>query len=282
MTLGDKKNPAPIIIKRKKIIAAGHHGGAWKVAYADFVTAMMAFFMMMWLLNATTEQQRAGIADYFTPTVPIHRMSGGGDGMFQGKSIVAEEVAAKQGTGASATYASDHDKARGDSGTDNSEEARTADAELFKSTEEQLKGHGGESSVMENALRHIVTRTTDEGLIIELFDLEGIPLFDGSTSDPEQILNDLAVIIAEMTKTVTNSIAIGGHVQAQPIVIAENTVWPLSADRATQMRLLLQENGVSPKRMSRITGHADREPVTLNPMGERNNRLEIVLLRTTN
>ena len=64
--------PAPIIIKRKKVIAAGHHGGAWKVAYADFVTAMMAFFLLMWLLGATTEKQRKGIADYFNPTIPIN------------------------------------------------------------------------------------------------------------------------------------------------------------------------------------------------------------------
>lgn len=72
-------NTAPVIIKRKKVIGGGgHHGGAWKVAYADFVTAMMAFFMLMWLLNATTEKQRKGLADYFSPTISISRISGGG------------------------------------------------------------------------------------------------------------------------------------------------------------------------------------------------------------
>lgn len=91
---------APIIIKRKKVIAGGgHHGGAWKVAYADFVTAMMAFFMLMWLLNATTEQQRKGIADYFTPTIPINRISGGGDGMFAGDDIFSEGMSARAGMG---------------------------------------------------------------------------------------------------------------------------------------------------------------------------------------
>ena len=74
-----ENNARPLIVKRKKVIAGGgHHGGAWKVAYADFVTAMMAFFMLMWLLNATTEQQRKGIADYFSPTIPITRISGWG------------------------------------------------------------------------------------------------------------------------------------------------------------------------------------------------------------
>ncbi|MCW8842218.1 MAG: chemotaxis protein MotB, partial [Rhodobacteraceae bacterium] len=75
--MSTQKNASPVIIKRKKIVAAeGHHGGAWKVAYADFVTAMMAFFLLMWLLNATTEKQRKGIADYFNPNIPINRISG--------------------------------------------------------------------------------------------------------------------------------------------------------------------------------------------------------------
>ena len=85
--MGAQSNLAPVIIKRKKkVVGGGHHGGAWKVAYADFVTAMMAFFMMMWLLNATTEQQRQGLADYFSPTIPINRVSGGGDGSFGSKT----------------------------------------------------------------------------------------------------------------------------------------------------------------------------------------------------
>ena len=86
-----QSNLAPVIIKRKKkVVGGGHHGGAWKVAYADFVTALMAFFLLMWLLNATTEQQRKGVADYFSPTVPIARVSGGGDGNFGGEFVFSE------------------------------------------------------------------------------------------------------------------------------------------------------------------------------------------------
>ena len=91
------KNLAPVIIKRKKVIVSGgHHGGAWKVAYADFVTAMMAFFMLMWLLTATTEKQRKGLADYFHPTIVVSRVSGGGDGMLSGDSLFSEEVECPQ------------------------------------------------------------------------------------------------------------------------------------------------------------------------------------------
>ena len=100
--MANDQTVAPVIIKRKKIIAAdGHHGGAWKVAYADFVTAMMAFFMLMWLLNATTEQQKKGIADYFSPTLAINRSSGGGDSSFVGDTVLTEETLTRQGVGAS-------------------------------------------------------------------------------------------------------------------------------------------------------------------------------------
>ena len=90
----------PIIIKRKKVSGGdGHHGGAWKVAYADFVTAMMAFFMLMWLLNATTETQRKGLADYFSPTIAVARVSGGGQGVFGGDDKAAQDTLANSGSG---------------------------------------------------------------------------------------------------------------------------------------------------------------------------------------
>ena len=98
-------NTRPIIIKRKKVVGGdGHHGGAWKVAYADFVTAMMAFFMLMWLLNATSEQQRAGLADYFTPTITINRSSGGGEGLLNGDSALSQDILAQMLEGLSAQH----------------------------------------------------------------------------------------------------------------------------------------------------------------------------------
>ena len=97
--MAGKDDARPIILKRKKVIAAdGHHGGAWKVAYADFVTAMMAFFLLMWLLNATSEDQRKGLADYFNPTLPISRTSAGGAGMLSGDDLFTEEIEAASQT----------------------------------------------------------------------------------------------------------------------------------------------------------------------------------------
>mgnify|MGYP005993757349 CR=1 FL=1 len=273
-------NAQPIIIKRKKVVGGGgHHGGAWKVAYADFVTAMMAFFMLMWLLNATTEQQRKGIADYFSPTIPVNRVSGGGNGAFGGESIFSEMTLPKEGTGSTAKHAARDDKASGASDKADNGEAAESEEQRFRDLDAQLQGMGGESLVMENARRHIVTRITDEGLVIELFDLEDVPLFDEKTAAPTQILKDLSAMIAGTVTAVTNKIAVGAHVRANPIVLAESPVWDLSARRATEMRKLLEHSGVPAERIRRVTGHADRAPVVTDPMARRNNRLEIILLR---
>lgn len=271
----------PIIIKRKKVVGGGgHHGGAWKVAYADFVTAMMAFFMLMWLLNATTEQQRKGLADYFSPTIPISRTSGGGEGSFGGDSIFSEETLPQNGSGASSQRATEAREARGESGlSDVGDPLTEAQDEVFETIEALLLGHGGESKVMENELRHITTRVTDEGLVIEIFSLDDAPLFLTGTDTPTALLRSLARLIADSSKIVINGIAVEGHVAAQPIVLAQNSTWGGSAGRASTMRVLLEDYGINTSRMKRVTGHADREPAVKNPMSIRNDRLEVVLLR---
>ncbi|MEP5731471.1 MAG: flagellar motor protein MotB [Sulfitobacter sp.] len=269
-------NAAPVIIKRKKVVGGGgHHGGAWKVAYADFVTAMMAFFMLMWLLNATTEQQRKGIADYFSPTIPINRVSGGGNGAFGGDSIFSEEALPQTGTGGTNKRISSENKSRGDTGT-GTEDEKTAE---LLAIEEALMGRGGESQVMENALRHVITRITDEGLVIELFELDGAPLFVEDSNTPTQLLRDLIEIVAATSRAITNNISIGAHVAANPVVWARSPVWEKSATRGDIVRMLLEGARVPPQRIQRVIGHADREPVMENRMALRNNRVEVILLR---
>lgn len=273
-------NARPIIIKRKKVIAAGgHHGGAWKVAYADFVTAMMAFFMLMWLLNATTEKQRKGISDYFSPTIAINRVSGGGDGSFGGDSVFSEMTLPQNGTGATSIRPTEARQARGETGMSVDGLGQSQSDEVFRSLEAKLLGKGGESKVMKNDLQHITTRLTDEGLIIEIFALKDTPLFEGATDRPTTLLKDLARLISEAAKTVENGIAIGGHVQAEPVVLANRIAWQLSMTQATAMRNLIEQTGIEATRIKRVTGHADRESAVRNPMAIRNNRIEVVLLR---
>ena len=274
-------NVAPVIIKRKKIVqGGGHHGGAWKVAYADFVTAMMAFFLLMWLLNATTEKQRKGISDYFNPTIPVNRISGGGDGAFGGDSVFAQDTMAHTGTGAMdrKTSPSSVDAAGKDAGQGSAGEGK-AQSEL-EDVERALLARGGESNTMEQLLRHVVTKVTDEGLVIEIFDLPDAPLFTDETAEPTDVTKAVASLLAEVLSLTTNEIAVNGHLRAYPVTLIDNPVWDLSADRAQAIRMLLQGAGIPSERVQRIAGFADRKPVTADQSELRNNRIEVILLRS--
>lgn len=256
---------APIVIKRKKVIVGGgHHGGAWKVAYADFVTAMMAFFLMMWLLGATTESQRRGLADYFNPSVPVHRIASGGESMFGGTDL-------EQRTQTAPTTPTNPDS---DSGLDNQAETRS-----FDDVQQRLTGLGGESAVLDEALRHVVTRQTDEGLVLELFDLPGAPLFEADSSEPTAVTRRIVDIVAQIFGMVVNPLAIEGHTRSYTVVQADDPRWSLSTARADRVRQMLDAAGFDPARVARVTGHADRRPADPNPMSVRNNRLELILLR---
>lgn len=234
-----------IMIKR---VAApeegGHHGGAWKVAYADFVTAMMAFFLLMWLLNATTEQQRKGLADYFNPTI-VRTPGASGEGVEQTGQAPSE----------------------------------AAFEQIAAEIDRQLRGGGGESQQLTNLLRHVVTRMTDEGLVIELGDLTDQPLFVADTGQPQPVLSELTRIIARVIGKTRNPIAVSGHVRAYPETLVTSPVWALSNARAHAVRNLLEGSRLDPQRIQRVTGYADRKPRTGNPMEEANNRIEVILLR---
>ncbi len=270
---------APTIIKRKKIIAGGgHHGGAWKVAYADFVTAMMAFFMLMWLLNATTEQQRKGIADYFSPTIPINRVSGGGSGAFGGNNIFTEETLAQSGTGINQpTIGLNPVRSESDAEGDAAIAAQVA---ALRDIEAVLMGQGGESMLSDQALRHIITRLTDEGLVIEIYDLPQVTLFVDDTAIPNPVTAEIAAIMARLFASVSNDVAVEGHLRAQSLLRVDNPIWELSTDRAAQMRVMLERGGLNPQRVVRQTGAGDREPVVRDATAPRNNRIEVILLRS--
>ncbi len=281
--MADSGNLAPIIVKKKKVIAGGgHHGGAWKGAYADFVTAMMAFFMLMWLLNATTEKQRKGIADYFNPTIPVNRVSGGGEGMFGGDSVFSEDALPQNGTGGSDKSPSIERQASGSTGVDVSQTAEQSigDRDAFEAIQKMFSGNSGESAVADDLLQHILTRVTDEGLIVEIFDLPDEPLFQREGTEPSELLRKLIAMIAETFAITTNPLAVNGHTRSYAITLKVNPGWDLSTAQAHVVRRLLAEDGFDPERIQRVTGWSDRKLVTVNPMAVRNNRLELVLLRS--
>ncbi|WP_372800077.1 flagellar motor protein MotB [Paracoccus seriniphilus] len=246
-------NGPDIIIKRlAPVTEEGHHGGAWKVAYADFVTAMMAFFLLMWLLSATTEKQRVGLAEYFSPTI-VQRPGASGDGVQDGVRHGVDQTLP---------------------------DSKAAEfEELARQIQQQLTGTGAESMQLTNLLRHVVTRMTDEGLVIELGDLVDEPLFVNDTAQPQPALKELSAIVARVLGHVRNHLAISGHVRAYPEMLVSSPVWALSDARAHTVRNLLEQSGFDAQRIHRVTGYADRKNRVANPMDAKNNRIEVILLR---
>ncbi|ETX29678.1 flagellar motor protein MotB [Roseivivax isoporae] len=267
------------IIKRKKVVAGGgHHGGAWKVAYADFVTAMMAFFMLMWLLNATTEKQRKGLADYFSPTISINRVSGGGDKDLKGSSVFAEDTLPQDGTGATARNPAEQQQAQGADAADEGSPTHAIETVVLEETRRILLEKMVESQDGNSLLQHMSIRITDAGLVIELHDLPGAPLFTG-VDEPADPLRRLTQVLAETGLVVENALSVEAFVATFPEVLAVNPAWTTSEARAQKVRVLLEEGGLPGRRIARVTAHADRKPAHENPMSPRNNRVEVIFLR---
>ena len=128
-------------------------------------------------------------------------------------------------------------------------------------------------------MRHVSTRLTDEGLVVELFDLDDAPLFQPDTAEPLPTLQELVRLVGEVFSLSRNDVAISGYVRSYPITLIDNPVWPLSAARAQSVRGLLGHSAFPADRVQRLSGFADRKPATQDPMAVRNNRLEITLLR---
>ncbi|SDZ78646.1 flagellar motor protein MotB [Rubrimonas cliftonensis] len=287
-------NLRPIIKKKKKVMGGGHHGGAWKVAYADFVTAMMAFFLLMWLLNATSEEQREGLAEYFVQRIPISPVSGGGDGALKGDSLEAMGAKAASGRGAanaredldetSSSVSSNDGPSEKPAETDGVEQRDAAEGaageKAFSDIESAFESLSGESDVADTMLRHIRTRTTPEGLVIEVFDTEGETLFTAGSSEPTPMLRALLGMVASVAKLVDNDVAITGHTDSSPFVVnGDDGNWRLSSDRANGARRALLAEGLDPGRISEVSGKAGTQPLVDDPEDPRNRRVEITLLR---
>mgnify|MGYP003116186198 FL=1 len=263
----------PIIIKRKKVVQGdGHHGGAWKVAYADFVTAMMAFFLLMWLLNATTEEQRKGIADYFNPTIPVSRISGGGSDGLNGSSMFTEDTYAKMGTGGTRDVTIDTPKKEA------SATAADASAEEVAENLQNLRAELNEDA--KQLSEHLMIKMSPEGMVLEIIDSDSSPLFMVGSSNPTPLLQDLLTSISGSLDAFRNNIKIVGHTDSlQYRLDANYDNWNLSTDRANMIRKLLLEKGMRPSRLKEVSGRADTDPLAPDdPSASQNRRISIVIL----
>ncbi|WP_229731457.1 flagellar motor protein MotB [Aquisalinus flavus] len=276
----------PIIKRKKKVIAAAHHGGAWKVAYADFVTAMMAFFLLMWLLNATTEDQRKGIADYFNPSIPISRISGGGADALNGSSVFSDKEMAKDGVGSMDIKYFDGnskvdvaDLGLAYSATDTDEAVKTEIDGMTANSVESLKQKlAGEAAQISD---HIMMKMTAEGLVIELVESDGAPLFASGNAMASPLLEDLLVLVAGSFGKIGNDIKLVGHTDAKPYRSGTGySNWELSTDRANVSRRLLIDAGFPAEQITEVSGKAATDPLIAEDIyAAQNRRISITILQ---
>ena len=266
----------PIIVKKVTVIAAGHHGGAWKVAYADFVTAMMAFFLLLWILGATTEKQRKGIADYFTPTlVKLREQSAGSNGLLGGSSITeVDNYPNRNGQTGNKAMTIPRDAAVGPK--EGSERAKQV-----SKMQDRLAAKLAASSKLQRLAKQVRMIDTAEGIRIDLVDDADFSMFQLGTTVLTPDAAELLHAIGDLLSSELGGVTIRGHTDAVPWnggLGANN--WSLSAGRAEATRQALMADGIGEKRFRKIEGVADREPlIQANPMDPRNRRISILLMR---
>jgi chemotaxis protein MotB len=278
MSLTAKAEVRPIIVKKVIVEGeAGHHGGAWKVAYADFVTAMMAFFLLMWLLGSTTEKQRKALADYFSPTLVQKKAeSAGSDGLFGGESIVsADNYPHRAAQTGSKSLTIPRDK----SGGPREGSSRAADAQRFSNIRQLLGKRLRENPNLKRAVQNLRFQETQFGLRIDLVDDAEFEMFQLGTDRLSPRAFELMGLVAEVVNEAPNAIIIRGHTDASPFAkSAVGSNWLLSSSRAEATRRALTLKGVNSGRFLRIEGVADREPYNpLDKMDPKNRRMAITL-----
>jgi chemotaxis protein MotB len=278
-----------IVIKKiKKGGHGGHHGGAWKVAYADFVTAMMAFFLLMWLINTTTPEQKRGIADYFAPQSIAQTVSGSG-GVLGGKVMGedsahaggAQSVMQKQSPPApdSKTKALADGSGQGAGDNANANDAHSAQDGDFAHAAEAIHQAVQDNPDIANLSHQVITENTPQGLRIQLVDQDGRPMFQQGSNEPMPYARKLLAAVGAIVSRLPNRVSISGHTGGND-VNATGSAWELSASRANQARALLQSGGLGSDRIYEVAGKAGSEPLLPeDPNASANRRLSILLMR---
>jgi chemotaxis protein MotB len=269
----------PIVVKRIKKGGGGHHGGAWKIAYADFVTAMMAFFLLMWLLGSTAKGDLNGIAEYFATPLKVAMQGGSGSG--DASSVINKG-------GADLTRTTGQVK-RGEVKA----EKRTYNLAALKAEQEkeEKKRLGELKEKIEKAIdanpslrqyrNQLILDITSEGLRIQIVDEKNRPMFDLSSSDVKPYMRDILREIGRGLNEVENRIALSGHTDAKPFAGGDRGIgnWELSASRANASRRELTSGGLVEGKVIRVVGLAstvlfDKQ----DPFNPQNRRISIVVL----
>ncbi|NVD34898.1 flagellar motor protein MotB [Marinobacter lutaoensis] len=259
----------PIIIKRKKKVVGGHHGGSWKVAFADFATAMMAFFLVLWLTSTASPEQKLAVEGYFRD--PVGFTEGGTPNPvdLEGSASVINE--ATQDVEANQIQLQDEVV---------EELADTLEQRRMEELFQELKKRIEESETLQQFKDQLLIDITDEGLRIQIVDRTGRPMFDSGRAELKYYSQEILFELAKTLGSVNNKLSITGHTDATPFNGRPGyTNWELSADRANTARRALVAGGVRPEQIARVVGLADSVLFDQeNPTAPVNRRISIIVL----
>jgi len=283
-------NQQPIILKKVKKVVHGHHGGAWKIAYADFVTAMMAFFLLMWLISMTTPEQKQGLADYFAPS-NVSRSTSGAGGIMGGTAF-DEEGSRMPGTKPQVVMTistpaqpkspeTAEEKAAAAQVDKLLQEKSARDERNFRAAAESIRQAMRENPDLAELSRSVIVDETPEGLRIQIVDQDGRSMFPAGNAEPYERTRQLIDEVSKILIKLPNRVSISGHTDANPVEGRPGySNWELTADRANAARRILTKAGLSNDRIYQVVGKADSEPLfPEDPYMAANRRLSIVLLR---
>jgi chemotaxis protein MotB len=278
-----RAEPRPkIVVRRHAEHDHDGHSGQWKVAYADFVTAMMAFFMILWIVTTTTETQRAGIAKFFDSSATLDLHSGD-NVLDSGGSLIPDwsrptTSQALRPRHAGAEGREEHVGESAPHGAVRRVEDRIEVQRLaaMKAEIERLVASGE----LKDAAGHMALALTPEGLRLQIFDRDAEPMFAAGDAEPTPRLKRILGVIAPILQSVPNRIAVTGHTDNAPLLRAGYSNWELSADRANATRRQFEADGLQPGRFFRVEGMADTDPLLAQaPEDARNRRVAITVLR---
>ena len=238
-----------IIIKRVKKGHGEHHGGSWKVAYADFVTAMMAFFLLLWLISMVDPVKRASLANYFRN---FNLFQQSGQSFMEGSESIQKEV-----------------KTTVSESIGGETKAEDLKDKIKQAVENKLQ------SLKDN----IYVDTVEGGVRIQIVDTEGVPMFASGSAVPNEKAKEILRVIADHIKNDPYKVAVEGHTDASPFKSGQRTNWELSTERASAARRELENNGMDTERVARVVGYADTDLLNKdNPKDARNRRISLIML----
>jgi chemotaxis protein MotB len=275
--------PRPIIVIRRKKAAAAHHGGAWKVAYADFVTAMMAFFLVMWLVTSVSKEQRAALFEYFkNPSMEPGKTVKAAPG--QAGPGGASTSVINLGGGLDAPKSSQNIKEQGLGQPTSVDAARkladAAEKQQLESLMDELREAIDKSQALEPFKDQLLLDITPEGLRIQIVDKLNRPMFDSGSSALKDYTSKILIELAKYLNSVPNRISLSGHTDDKPFAGGKGyTNWELSADRANAARRALLSGGLEEHKIARVVGLASAVLfVKTEPLNPINRRISIIVM----